>query len=153
MYHLRIYTGKDLKLKCLDFLKEHFGKAGAYYYTVVRGIHNSPVKPQRVPKSLGIERTFTSNLSSEIFLEEKIKEADLIITGEGKLDQQSLQGKVVGHMAHLCQLYHKPLIVIAGASDLDPYDARQKGIDQVFTILSRAKGIEDAMDNRKPDLW
>lgn len=80
-------------------------------------------------------------------LEEKIKAADIIITGEGKLDQQSLQGKVVGHMAHLCQLYHKPLIVIAGASDLDPYDARQKGIDQVFTILSRAKGIEDAMDN------
>ena len=93
MYHLGIYTGKDLKLKSLDFLKEHFGKAGAYYYTVVRGIHNSPVKPQRVPKSLGIERTFTSNLSSEIFLEEKIKELSEGL--ERRLQKSSLAGKTI----------------------------------------------------------
>ena len=72
MYHLGIYTGKDLKAHTLNFLTAHFGKSGQYYYEVVRGIHNSPVKPERLPKSVGIERTFNTNLSSELYLEEKL---------------------------------------------------------------------------------
>ena len=73
MYALGIYTGKELKEKSLDFLAANFGKSGAYYYNAVRGIHNSPVKPTRIPKSMGAERTFSENLTSELFLEEKIK--------------------------------------------------------------------------------
>ena len=73
MYALGIFTGKELKEKSVDFLTQHFGKAGAYYYNAVRGIHTSPVKPSRIPKSMGAERTFRENLSSELFLEEKIK--------------------------------------------------------------------------------
>ncbi len=67
-----IFTGKDLKLKSLDYLEEHFGKSGGYYYQVVRGIHNSEVKPNRIRKSLAAERTFSENLSSEIFMLEKL---------------------------------------------------------------------------------
>ena len=48
---------------------------------------------QRVPKSLGIERTFTSNLSSEIFLEEKIKELSEGL--ERRLQKSSLAGKTI----------------------------------------------------------
>ena len=73
MYALGIYTGKELKEKSLDFLAANFGKAGDYYYKAVRGIHTSPVKPTRIPKSMGAERTFSENLTSELFLEEKIK--------------------------------------------------------------------------------
>ncbi|MCH1517915.1 MAG: DNA polymerase IV [Flavobacteriaceae bacterium] len=73
MYALGIFTGKELKEKSVDFLTLHFGKAGGYYYNAVRGIHTSPVKPTRIPKSMGAERTFRENLSSELFLEEKIK--------------------------------------------------------------------------------
>ena len=73
MYALGIYTGKELKEKSLDFLAANFGKAGDYYYNAVRGIHTSPVKPTRIPKSMGAERTFSENLTSELFLEEKIK--------------------------------------------------------------------------------
>ena len=73
MYALGIYTGKELKEKSLDFLAANFGKSGAYYYNAVRGIHTSPVKPTRIPKSMGAERTFSENLTSELFLEEKIK--------------------------------------------------------------------------------
>ena len=72
MYALGIYTGKELKEKSLEFLVSHFGKAGAYYYNAVRGIHTSAVKPTRIPKSMGAERTFLENLTSELFLEEKI---------------------------------------------------------------------------------
>ena len=73
MYALGIYTGKELKEKSMDFLAANFGKAGDYYYKAVRGIHTSPVKPTRIPKSMGAERTFSENLTSELFLEEKIK--------------------------------------------------------------------------------
>ncbi|MFB9051883.1 DNA polymerase IV [Formosa undariae] len=72
MYQLGIYTGTDLKLKSIDYLESHFGKSGAYYYHVVRGIHTSEVKPNRIRKSLAAERTFSENLSSEIFMLEKL---------------------------------------------------------------------------------
>ena len=73
MYAFGIYTGKELKEKSLDFLTANFGKAGAYYFNAVRGIHISQVKSSRIPKSMGAERTFSENLTSELFLEEKIK--------------------------------------------------------------------------------
>lgn len=72
MYQLGIFTGRDLKERSLEFLEEQFGKSGGYYYHVVRGIHNSEVKPHRVPKSVGAERTFNENLSSEVFMLEKL---------------------------------------------------------------------------------
>ena len=72
MYALGIFTGWDLKQKGQSFLAEHFGKSGAYYFNVVRGIHLSSVKPNRIRKSLAAERTFSSNLSSELFIIEKL---------------------------------------------------------------------------------
>ena len=73
MYQLGIYMGKDLKSKSIEYLELHFGKSGTYYYHVVRGIHNSEVKPNRIRKSLAAERTFSENLSSEIFMLEKLE--------------------------------------------------------------------------------
>ncbi|GGW57919.1 DNA polymerase-4 [Winogradskyella epiphytica] len=73
MYQLGIFTGNDLKSKPLAYLEEHFGKSGRFYYDVVRGIHHSEVKPNRIRKSLAAERTFSENLSSEIFMIEKLE--------------------------------------------------------------------------------
>ena len=73
MYQLGIFTGYDLKQKTIEYLDIHFGKSGKYYYYVVRGIHNSEVKPNRIRKSLAAERTFSENLSSEVFMLEKLK--------------------------------------------------------------------------------
>ncbi len=72
MYQLGIFTGLDLKSKSLDYLESHFGKSGRFYYEVVRGIHRSEVKPNRIRKSLAAERTFSENLSSEVFMLEKL---------------------------------------------------------------------------------
>ena len=73
MYQKGIFTGKDLKRKTLEYLDEHFGKSGRYYYYIVRGIHNSEVKPHRIRKSLAAERTFYDNLTSEVFMLEKLE--------------------------------------------------------------------------------
>ncbi len=51
-------------------------------------------------------------------LEEKILWADIVITGEGSFDQQSLQGKVTGRVIDLARKFNKPVIVIAGQSSL-----------------------------------
>lgn len=93
MYQLGIFTGKDLKLKSINYLDEHFGKPGRYYYYVVRGIHNSEVKPNRIRKSLAAERTFSENLSSEVFMLEKLEHiADEV---SRRLSKSKVSGKTV----------------------------------------------------------
>lgn len=93
MYQLGIFTGKDLKGKSTEFLTEHFGKSGAYYYQVVRGIHTSEVKPNRIPKSIGAERTFDENLSSEIFMLKKLE--NIAFELEKRLKKSTIAGKTV----------------------------------------------------------
>ncbi|MFS4415556.1 DNA polymerase IV [Maribacter sp. 2307ULW6-5] len=93
MYRLGIFTGADLKQKSASFLEEHFGKSGAFFYQVVRGVHHSPVKPHRTPKSVGAERTFDQNLSSEVFMLERL---DHIATElERRLKKSQMAGKTV----------------------------------------------------------
>lgn len=93
MYLLGIFLGADLKAQSLDFLRSHFGKAGMYYFNVVRGIHSSEVKPFRIPKSLGAERTFSSNLTSELFLIEKLEHLAAVV--EERLHKNKLSGKTI----------------------------------------------------------
>lgn len=93
MYHLGIFTGKDLKQKSVEFLRENFGKSGDYYYHVVRGIHNSEVKPNRIPKSVGAERTFDENLSSEIFMLQRLE--NIATELEKRLKKSKISGKTV----------------------------------------------------------
>ncbi|GIM61488.1 DNA polymerase IV 2 [Capnocytophaga canis] len=72
MYLNGIFTGKDLREKSLEFLELHFGNRGTYFYELARGIHLSEVKSYRLPKSLGVEHTFEKNITSEVFMEEKL---------------------------------------------------------------------------------
>ncbi|PKH49800.1 DNA polymerase IV [Tenacibaculum sp. Bg11-29] len=72
MHNLGIFIGLDLKKKTLNELSLLFGKSGLHYYNIVRGVHNSKVKPNRVRKSIAAETTFNENLSSEIFMLERL---------------------------------------------------------------------------------
>jgi DNA polymerase-4 len=90
MYRLGIFNGMDLKEKSVEFLTQNFGKSGSYYFNVVRGIHKSVVKPQRIPKSVGAERTFTENLSSEVFMLEKLEHI------ANELDRRLKKSKIAG---------------------------------------------------------
>ena len=62
MEGLGIKTGLDLRAQTLDFLQQHFGKAGSYYYWAARGIDERPVRPDRTRKSVGAENTFAADL-------------------------------------------------------------------------------------------
>lgn len=93
MYRLGIFTGKDLKAHSKAYLEEHFGKSGLHYYHIVRGIQHSQVQPERIQKSLAAEHTFSENISSEIFMMERLDEiADAV---ERRLEKRDLAGKTV----------------------------------------------------------
>lgn len=93
MYQLGIFTGLELKNKSLDFLEKHFGKSGNFYYNVVRGIHNSEVKSNRITKSVAAEHTFDVNLSSEIFMMEKLE--SIANSLEKRLKKHNVAGKTI----------------------------------------------------------
>ena len=93
MYKLGIFTGKDLKAKTADFLEANFGKSGRFYFDVVRGIHTSEVKPHRIAKSVGAERTFNENLSSEVFMLERLEQISEEL--ERRLKKSKIAGKTV----------------------------------------------------------
>jgi DNA polymerase-4 len=93
MYQLGIFTGIDLKQKPLDYLEKHFGNSGLHYFQIVRGIHESAVKPNRKIKSVGAERTFNENLSSEIYLEERL--LNIAVELEKRLKKSKIAGKTI----------------------------------------------------------
>ena len=93
MFQLGIFTGMDLKSKTKEFLTEHFKNSGEHYYKIVRGIHNSEVKPNRIQKSVAAEHTFTKNLTSEVYMLERLEK----IAGEleNRLNRSKVAGKTV----------------------------------------------------------
>ena len=73
MYNLGIFKGSDLKQKTEVFLTEHFKSSGTHYYNIVRGNLYGEVKPNRKRKSVAAEHTFMQNLTSEVFMLQKLK--------------------------------------------------------------------------------
>ena len=86
-------------------------------------------------------------ISQLTFLEKQIETADWVISGEGKLDQQSLQGKVVSGIAYLCKKHQKPLSLFVGKNELPQHQIDFLKTKHIFSILDHAKNIDDAMLN------
>jgi DNA polymerase-4 len=63
MNNLGLYNGLDMRNQSLDFMQANFGKAGAYYYWISRGVDNREVRANRVRKSVGAENTFSTDLT------------------------------------------------------------------------------------------
>ena len=93
MYQKGIFTGLDMKNKSKEYLEQHFGKSGAYYYDIVRGIQYSQVKPNRIRKSLAAERTFSENITSEVFMMERLDHIAEEV--EKRLSKSKVAGKTV----------------------------------------------------------
>jgi len=69
MNRLGIYTGADLRGQSLEFLKQHFGKSGPWYFAIARGEDDRPVVPDRPRKSAGSETTFPNDLTNPADIE------------------------------------------------------------------------------------
>ena len=63
MNSLGLYTGLDMRNQSLEFMQANFGKAGAYYYWISKGVDNREVRANRIRKSVGAENTFFADLT------------------------------------------------------------------------------------------
>lgn len=83
---------------------------------------------------------------TEIKLEELIKTADFVVTGEGRLDGQTALGKAPIGVAALAKKYQKKVLAFAGAVTPDAKECNQHGIDAFFPILRGVVTLKEAMN-------
>ncbi len=82
---------------------------------------------------------------SAIGFEEAVSDADLVITGEGKIDGQSKRGKVPVGVAKLAKKFNVPVIALAGDIGKGTESLYDLGIDGIVSTTSRAMPLEEAM--------
>ena len=93
----------------------------------------------------------TSGISlvmEETGLEEKVRDADIVLTGEGRLDGQSCMGKAPVGVAMLAKRYGRPVIAFAGCVTPDAPLVNAHGIDAYFPILPAPMSLPEAMDEK-----
>ena len=82
----------------------------------------------------------------ETGLEEVMKDADFVITGEGRLDSQTALGKAPIGVAHLAKKHGKKVLAFAGCLTPDAGVCNENGIDAFFPILRRVITVQEAME-------
>ena len=108
----------------------------------------------------GIGFAFPSYLQAEFFsriqfvleklsIEEVIQNADIVITGEGRLDAQTGMGKAPLGVAELAKKYHKNVIAFAGTVTEGAKQCNEKGIDAFFPIVREIVTLEEATAKEK----
>ena len=93
MGRLGIREGADLCDKHMDFMIEHFGKSADYLYHAARGIDQRLVQSDRIRKSVGRERTFSQDLSTDTALSEALE--DVIDSVWHRIENNSVTGRTV----------------------------------------------------------
>ncbi|MCD7735504.1 MAG: glycerate kinase, partial [Lachnospiraceae bacterium] len=78
--------------------------------------------------------------------------ADIIVTGEGQIDGQSVCGKVIDGVAHRAQTYGKPVIAIAGSLADNATEVYQAGIMSMEACVCRPMPVSLAIENARPYL-
>ena len=82
----------------------------------------------------------------ETRLREYVKDADLVITGEGRLDGQTVMGKAPVGVARIAKEFHKPVLAFSGSVTREAAACNDAGIDAFFPILRSVVTLEEAMD-------
>lgn len=85
-------------------------------------------------------------VTEALHLDTLVADANLVITGEGRMDSQTIHGKVPVGVARVAKRYHIPVIGIAGSLTADVGVVHQHGIDAVFSVLYRICSLDDALE-------
>lgn len=88
----------------------------------------------------------------QIHLEEELKDASLVITGEGKMDAQTVYGKTPVGVALLAKKYDIPVIAICGALEEGYETVYEHGIDAVFDTTLKVSELSSVLKNAKQNL-
>lgn len=129
MKQMNLHTGADLKKLTEAALIQHFGKAGRFYYQIVRGIDNRAVEPHRETKSVGAEDTFAVDLEdAEDMYAELARIAPLV---HDRLRRHGLKGRTVT----LKIKYHDFQQITRNYSFNQPIDALELILDTAKKLL------------------
>lgn len=83
------------------------------------------------------------SIAALIGLQEKIEEADCIVTGEGSFDEQSYQGKAVGHLLEIAKAKNRPVMIACGVN-------KNEELPSIISLVDLAPSVESAIaDNRR----
>lgn len=80
-------------------------------------------------------------------LEEHLKTADIVITGEGKLDEQTSRGKAPVGISRLAMKYNVPVVAIGGTVTDEASALHEQGISAIFSIINKPLSLSEAMDS------
>jgi len=138
MYSLGIFTGADLKNKELPFLERNFKSSALHYYNIVRGIHNSPVKSTRIRKSVGAEHTYLENLTSEVFMVQKLEVLSEEI--EKRLSKNNVKGRTI-----TLKIKYSDFIQTTRSKTLGVFVFSKKEIHKVVTELLYQDVLKDSV--------
>lgn len=85
-------------------------------------------------------------------LDDAVRAADLVITGEGRIDSQTIHGKVPIGVARVAKRYQLPVIGIAGSLTADVEVVYDHGLDAIFSVIPRICTLDDALVNAAENL-
>ena len=86
-------------------------------------------------------------VTDALHLADIVADADLVITGEGRIDSQTVHGKVPVGVARVAKRYNLPVIGIAGSLTADVGVVHQHGLDAVFSVIYSVCTLEQALEN------
>ena len=81
----------------------------------------------------------------ETKLADDVRKADIVVTGEGRLDAQTVMGKAPSGVARIAKQFGKPVVAFAGSAAEDAAICNSHGIDAFFPILRSVVTLEEAM--------
>lgn len=93
MKKMNLFTGADLKRLAEEELVQYFGKAGRFYYRIVRGIDERPVVADRETKSVAAEDTFAYDLTDVAEMNTELDKLALLVAG--RLERYGLKGRTI----------------------------------------------------------
>lgn len=91
-------------------------------------------------------------VTDALHLDKHVADADLVITGEGRIDSQTIHGKVPVGVAKVAKRYNKPVIGIAGSLTADVGVVHQHGIDAVFSVIYTVCTLEEALESAQENV-
>ncbi len=143
---------KQQEKRIMDEIMLHYAKKTVEYI----GKDNSSVKGSGAAGGLGFAfLSFIPNVELKsgisivldaIKLEKELADADIVVTGEGRLDAQTAMGKVPVGVAHLAKKYNCKVIAFAGSVTDDAIKCNEEGIDAFFPVVRGITSLDEAMD-------
>lgn len=141
-----------------QMIKDMDGWLYRYSEIVKEVLPNADINKEGAGTAGGLGYAFTSFLQgqlrsgidlvlSKINVEEKIRNADLVITGEGRLDGQTVMGKAPIGIARIAKKFGKPVIAFSGSVGADANECNKHGIDAFFPILRSICTLDEAMQS------